>query len=521
MFLQRFPLRGGRRHSFQPWGSSGRDFQWRIFKCQNQRLHNQQLQKYRQLQKNLLHNHPRQGFRRRLGCCLRRLVVALPLGAVSFAGLPLASLPLAPAAQAEPLAQVPPLPQLPLALPLALPQLPPLPQTAIPQTNFPQTALPQTALPQASLSVLQPQPGGLPQPGPGQRRLGVWLTNSPSPLYYDRDRIERAVAELAEAGFNTLYPNVWSRGTTFHRSSYAPMEQELQRVNPNLDPICRFTSAAHRRGLQVIPWFEYGLMEPADAEVVQRHPDWLQQRLDGSSTMTMHGKPMVWLNPAHPEVRRRFISLIAEIVQRCSVDGIQLDDHFAWPVELGYDPYTRALYRSETGSEPPANIIDRFWMRWRRQQLTSLLRELRQRLQQLDGQGQSLSRRRVISLSPGPFRFAYNTWLQDWELWSLGGLVDELVVQNYAYSVAGFARDLQQPALLQAKQWGLPVDIGILAGFGGRATSMATVAETTRLALQSGHGVIYFYWEGLWGVHAGPEAGELRRSGFRDLFQPS
>ena len=444
-------------------------------------------------------------------------MVALPLGAVSFAGLPLASLPLAglalaPAAQAEPLAQVPPLPQ----LPLALPQLPPLPQTAIPQTNFPQTALPQ-----ASLSVLQPQPGGLPQAGSGQRRLGVWLTNSPSPLYYDRDRIERAVAELAEAGFNTLYPNVWSRGTTFHRSSYAPMEQELQRVNPNLDPICRFTSAAHRRGLQVIPWFEYGLMEPADAEVVQRHPDWLQQRLDGSSTMTMHGKQMVWLNPAHPEVRRRFISLIVEIVQRCSVDGIQLDDHFAWPVELGYDPYTRALYRSETGSEPPENANDRFWMRWRRQQLTGLLRELRQRLQQLDGQGQSLSRRRVISLSPGPFRFAYNTWLQDWELWSLGGLVDELVVQNYAYSVAGFARDLQQPALLQAKQWGLPVDIGILAGFGGRASPMATVAETTRLALESGHGVIYFYWEGLWGVHAGPEAGELRRSGFRDLFQPS
>jgi uncharacterized lipoprotein YddW (UPF0748 family) len=335
------------------------------------------------------------------------------------------------------------------------------------------------------------------------------------------------VAELAEAGFNTLYPNVWSRGTTFHRSSYAPMELELQRLNPNLDPICRFTSAAHRRGLQVIPWFEYGLMEPADAEVVRRNPDWLQRRLDGSSTMTMHGKPMVWLNPAHPEVRRRFIGLIAEIVQRCAVDGIQLDDHFAWPVELGYDPYTRDLYRRETGSEPPANITDRVWMRWRRQQLTGLLRELRQRLQQLDGQGQGQrqspgqGKRRVISLSPGPFRFAYNTWLQDWEIWSLGGLVDELVVQNYAYSVAGFGRDLQQPALLKAKQWGLPVDIGILAGFGGRATSMATVAEKTRLALQSGHGVIYFYWEGLWGVHAGPEAGELRRSGFRDLFQQS
>ncbi|MEX0587882.1 MAG: hypothetical protein WD136_01365, partial [Cyanobium sp.] len=37
------------------------------------------------------------------------------------------------------------------------------------------------------------------------RRIGVWLTNSPSPLYYDTGRIDRAVRELADAGFNTLY----------------------------------------------------------------------------------------------------------------------------------------------------------------------------------------------------------------------------------------------------------------------------------------------------------------------------
>jgi carotenoid cleavage dioxygenase len=51
---------------------------------------------------------------------------------------------------------------------------------------------------------------------------------------------------------------------------------------------------------------------------------------------------MVWLNPAHPGVRQRFLGLIGEIVQRCSVDGIQLDDHFAWPVELGYELDTGA-----------------------------------------------------------------------------------------------------------------------------------------------------------------------------------
>jgi uncharacterized lipoprotein YddW (UPF0748 family) len=365
------------------------------------------------------------------------------------------------------------------------------------------------------------QTGQLPQPL--RRRVGVWLTNSPSPLYYDAGRLRQAVEELADAGFNTLYPNVWSRGTTFHTSLYAPMEPALAEVNGALDPICRLTRDAQARGMQVVPWFEYGLMEPADAAIVRANPDWLLRRADGSTLYAMHGANLktsplkdlrVWLNPAHPRVRQRFIGLIAEIVQRCGVDGIQLDDHFAWPVELGYDATTRALYRAQTGREPPADVTDRYWMRWRRQQLTSLLRDLRTRIQQVSG-----ARRLVISLSPGPFRFAYNQWLQDWELWALGGLIDDLVVQNYAYSVKGFEKDLDQPALIKALGWGIPVEIGILAGFGGRTTDMATLSQKATLALDRGHGVIYFYWEGLWGQFAGVEGPAYRQAAFRQLHQ--
>jgi uncharacterized lipoprotein YddW (UPF0748 family) len=355
------------------------------------------------------------------------------------------------------------------------------------------------------------------------RRVGVWLTNSPSPLYYDNARIDQAVAELAEAGFNTLYPNVWSRGNTFHRSAFAPIEPALAQAQSQgngsgsraLDPICRMTAAAHRRGMQVIPWLEYGLMEPADAAVVQQHPDWILQASDGSTSVSMHGKAMVWLNPAHPGVRQRLIGLIGEIVRRCSVDGIQLDDHFAWPVDLGYDPYTRALYRKDTGNDPPLNGADRAWMTWRRHLLTDLLRELRQVLK-TKGTG-----RAYVSLSPGPFRFAYNKWLQDWELWSLGGLIDELVVQNYAYSVAGFAKDLQQPALVKASGWGIPVEIGILAGFGGRTTPMDDLSQRVHIANAKGHGVIYFYWEGLWGQYAGPEGAGVRKQAFQQIHAGS
>jgi len=352
-------------------------------------------------------------------------------------------------------------------------------------------------------------------------RVGVWLTNSPSKLYYSQQRLEQAVEQLEEAGFNTLYPNVWSRGATFHRSQWAPMEPQLVATSPDLDPICKLSASAQARGMQVIPWFEYGLMEPADAEVVQQNPDWVLKRHDGSFLYAMHGADLkrsplkdlrVWLNPAHPGVQTRFIGLISEILSRCPLDGIQLDDHFAWPVDLGYDAYTSQLYRAETGLEPPADHTNRFWMQWRRRKLTNLLVELRLALRE-----QNRSER--ISLSPGPFRFAYNRWLQDWEIWAVRGLIDELVVQNYAYSLKGFANDLNQSAIQRARTWGIPVSIGILAGFGGRTTSSRVLAEKTRLAAEHGFGAIYFYWEGLWGDYAGPEGGEQRRRSLKEQHQ--
>lgn len=343
-----------------------------------------------------------------------------------------------------------------------------------------------------------------------KRTLGVWLTNSPSRLYYDRAEMTRALNELQAAGFTAIYPNVWSRGTTFHRSRFAPVEPALIKAGIELDPICTLAKEARQRGMKIIPWFEYGLMEPADAAVVQDNPEWVLAKADGSRSMTMHGKQMSWLNPAHPDVRERFIGLVMEVMQRCRVNGLQLDDHFAWPVEFGYDAYTSTLYEQETGAPPPQDHTNRYWMTWRRRQLTGLLRELRQRLKQ-----ESIPQR--ISLSPGPFRFAYNHWLQDWELWAVGELIDDLVVQNYAYSLQGFAKDLNQPALRKARQWGLPVQIGVLAGFGKRTTPIPVLAEKKRLSNEQGYGVIYFYWEGLWGVHSGKEGADFRRQALQKM----
>jgi hypothetical protein len=59
----------------------------------------------------------------------------------------------------------------------------------------------------------------------------------------------------------------------------------------------------------------------------------------------------------------------------------------------------------------------------------------------------------------------------------------------------------------------------VLAGFGGRTPEMAILAEKVQLAAARGHGIIYFYWEGLWGQYAGLEGAEYRRQMFQQLHQ--
>ena len=104
--------------------------------------------------------------------------------------------------------------------------------------------------------------------------VGVWLTNSPSPLYYSKRSIRSAMERLQRAGFTRVIPNVWSRGTTFHRSRFAPIEPPLQRAGIDIDPICTLVAEGRKRGIKVMPWFEYGLMEPADSADRSPYPSW-------------------------------------------------------------------------------------------------------------------------------------------------------------------------------------------------------------------------------------------------------
>ena len=86
----------------------------------------------------------------------------------------------------------------------------------------------------------------------------------------------------------------------------------------------------------------------------------------------------------------------------------------------------------------------------------------------------------------------------------MGKLIDDLVIQNYAHSVKGFARDLDQPALRKAREWRIPAQIGILAGFGPRTTSIPLLRKKVQLTRENSTMASFFLLGGLVG-HACPK----------------
>ncbi len=363
----------------------------------------------------------------------------------------------------------------------------------------------------ASVATAPPQNSN----GSGEIR-GVWLTNIDSEVLFDRDGLPQAIADLAQLGFNSLYPTVWNWGYTLYPSRVARNVTGFDRdPRPEAkglrgrDMLAEMVSAGHRHQQAVIPWFEFGFMAPANSELAQRRPQWLTQRPD-STTVWMEGiYPRVWLNPFHPEVQQFIQDLVLEIVTRYDVDGIQLDDHFGLPNDFGYDPYTLNLYQQENPGQPRPAPTDPNWVRWRANKITGFMRQLFTAIK-------AQKRQVLVALSPNPYEFAYNAHLQDWLTWEREGLIEELIVQIYRSDRQRFIEELAQPSLRDALTH-IPTAVGILTGLKDRPVPFRQVQDQVQLVRDRGYsGVSFFFYETLWNLTNEPKA--QRRAALQSLF---
>ncbi|WYL93830.2 MAG: glycoside hydrolase family 10 protein [Gloeotrichia echinulata IR180] len=340
---------------------------------------------------------------------------------------------------------------------------------------------------------------------------GVWMTSNDTDILRERSKVQEAVTQLRRLNLNTIYPVVWNSGYVMYPSAVAQrtgIQPFVLRGEDGHDILADIINQAHRQGLLVIPWFEFGFMAPPTSELALNYPNWFTKKRDGSETSISAAGEVAWLNPFHPQVQQFITSLVTEIVTQYDVDGIQFDDHMSLPREFGYDKYTVALYTQETKKSPPANPDAPEWVSWRANKITDFMFQLNQVVKARKPQA-------IFSVAPNYYDFAYKMQLQDWLSWVRLNIVDELIVQVYRPNIQSFIDKISRPEMQEVQQI-IPTGVGIMAGLRNSPVPMRQIQSQVRAAQQRGLGVAFFYYESLWDY--APEPLSERLAGFQTLF---
>jgi uncharacterized lipoprotein YddW (UPF0748 family) len=268
---------------------------------------------------------------------------------------------------------------------------------------------------------------------------GVWI---PDVTFLNTlassESINEALDYLQGLGFNAVFPAVWNRGLTAFPSSVME-EHGFARQDPlyqGFDPLEIIVTEGKRRGLAVIPWFEYGFAsspEPDGGPILRAKPEWGARNLNGE--LTRHGN-LTWMNSLHPEVQEFLLMLVLEAIQLYDLDGIQGDDRWpAMPFNSGYDSLSREMYRNAKGQYPPSEEKDATWVKFRSGKMTEYLKQIRKEIK-------NAKPGCIVSMAPAPFPFGLRELMQDSNQWMQESLVDVLIPQLYRSSFTSYRKDL-------------------------------------------------------------------------------
>ncbi len=328
---------------------------------------------------------------------------------------------------------------------------------------------------------------------------GVWLTNVASEALYSRENIIEAVEKCNELGINTIFMVTWNKATTMYRSDImkdftgVEIDPILDPDNSGRDPLQEMIEEAHKRGIKVFAWFEFGFSSSYNlngGKIAELKPEWVSLTHEGK---LCNKNNFDWLNALNPEVQEFMTSLVLEVVEKYDVDGIQGDDRLpAMPSSGGYNPETIEWYKSEHfGAEPSENYKDFEWVNWRSEKLNMYLKELYFRVKEIDSTCN-------VSMAPSVYPWSKEEYLQDWPSWVNFGYVDMICPQVYRKDSASYKRTLEA-----TKDYIIPEKRhlfypGILIRVNGEQPSNDLFNYMIQCNREVGaEGEVFFFYEGL------------------------
>jgi uncharacterized lipoprotein YddW (UPF0748 family) len=218
--------------------------------------------------------------------------------------------------------------------------------------------------------------------------------------------------------------------------------------------------------MEVVAWFEYGLMA-AYASVSSN-----QFALEAQSRGWLLGQynNYYWMNASMMDVQEWFISVLHDALDLyvpLGLRGIQLDDHFGYPVSLGGSTTVMNSFMHRVHT-----MVELFRVRHR----NTLL----------------------LSLSPSILSMSLGTYSVDWDLWGEHKLYDEVIPQLYRSDINSYTSIFQETiASISATTKSLFTASGIRVDGSGSSTPESDVSEMMQYTNDYGIGNCIWYARGI------------------------
>jgi uncharacterized lipoprotein YddW (UPF0748 family) len=325
---------------------------------------------------------------------------------------------------------------------------------------------------------------------------GTWITNVASDALLSKKNIKRTVKLCKENGLNHIFVVVWNGGVTMYPSKLVESHIGIRQhpVYKKFDPIKTIVREAHKAGLKVHAWFEFGFSyayKDTNSLWLQKHPDWTGRDKDGK---LLQKNGFYWWNALHPEVQFFMDQLVSEVVRKYNFDGIQGDDRLpAMPSEGGYDDYTLARFAKEHNNTfPSLNPKDSVFLQWKADALSRYGKRLYETVKKIKPGC-------MVSWAPSIYPWSKEQYLQDWPQWLKGGYADFVIPQLYRYKIDAYEKILKELVAQVPPELKHKVFPGILTSLGdGYQSSPALTQQMIQLNRQYGfEGEVFFYFETL------------------------
>ncbi len=249
---------------------------------------------------------------------------------------------------------------------------------------------------------------------------GVW-NHSGTGLY--PGNWETTCGVLGKNGIHAVFPHVQRPWNAHYRKTSLPSSALVATVG---DTLADCVAAARRHHLEVHAWVIGWNMEGAPESILSA------LRKEGRLQVSSKGESLHWLCPSSPQNRKYQETIILELARNYAVDGIHLD-YMRYPSsDACYCTGCRERFRQATGKSLrnwPRDVrsgpLAEDFRRWRADQITSWIAELRQDMRRITPKLQLSA-----AVYPG-YPGCRDSIGQDWGTWAKRDLVDFLCPMSY------------------------------------------------------------------------------------------